>query len=72
MLFAFNPNDVRPGWGALLLVLILCAVTYLLWRSMNAQLRRIKVPPSRPPRPEIPSAEAPPEDETEEQEHTTS
>ncbi len=65
---AFNPNDVRPGWGALLLVLILCVVTYLLWRSMNTQLGRIKMPPSRPSRPPIPSAsDVPPEGDSEDE-----
>jgi hypothetical protein len=53
---AYNPNDVGPGWGALVLVLALVAVTYLLWRSMNTQLRRIKMPPSRPPDTRIPGA----------------
>ncbi len=42
---AYNPNDVRPGWGALVLVLALCVVVYLLWRSMNTQLGRIQMPP---------------------------
>jgi hypothetical protein len=43
---AYNPNDVKPGWGALLLVLALGVVVYLLWRSLNTQLGRIQMPPS--------------------------
>jgi len=42
---AYDPNDVKPGWGALLLVIGLGVVTYLLWRSMNTQLGKISMPP---------------------------
>lgn len=35
---------VKPGWIALLLVLALAVATFLLWRSMNTQIRRIQVP----------------------------
>ena len=41
---AYDPNDVKPGWIALLIVLALAVATFLLWRSMNTQLGRIKVP----------------------------
>lgn len=41
---AYDPNDVKPGWIALLIVLALGVATFLLWRSMNTQLGRIKVP----------------------------
>lgn len=41
----YNPQDVKPGWIALLIVAGLAVATFLLWRSMNTQLRRIKVPP---------------------------
>jgi hypothetical protein len=41
---AYDPNDVKPGWVALLIVLALAVATFLLWRSMNTQLGRIKVP----------------------------
>jgi hypothetical protein len=47
--FAYDPNNVRPGWGALALVIALGVATYLLWRSMNTQLRRIQMPPRREP-----------------------
>ena len=43
---AYDPNDVRPGWGALVLVVALLVATYLLWRSMNTQLGKIQMPPS--------------------------
>lgn len=46
LVLAYNPNDVKPGWIALFIVLGLCLVTFLLWRSMNRQLRKIKAPPS--------------------------
>ncbi|GAA2837217.1 hypothetical protein [Kribbella solani] len=38
-----DPNVVKPGWIALLIVLALGAVTVLLWLSMRKQLRRIDV-----------------------------
>jgi hypothetical protein len=58
VLLAYNPDDVKPGWIALVLVLVLCVVTYLLWRSMNTQLRRIQLP-AKPGRPPIPQSTAP-------------
>jgi hypothetical protein len=36
-----DPNSVRPGWVALLIVLALGAATVLLWRNMGKQLKRI-------------------------------
>lgn len=38
-----DPNVVKPGWVALLIVLALAAATFLLWRSMGKQLKRIDV-----------------------------
>ncbi len=58
VLLAYNPNDVKPGWIALVLVLVLCVVTTLLWRSMNSQLRKIQMP-AKPGRPPIPQATGP-------------
>jgi hypothetical protein len=46
---AYDPNNVKPGGGALLLVLGLAVVTYLLWRSMNTQLGKISMPPRERP-----------------------
>ncbi len=54
VLFAYEAEDVKPGWVALALVLALAVATYLLWRSMNKQLRRIDVPTEQ----EIRDAEA--------------
>jgi len=34
-------DKVRPGWLGFLVVAGLCVVTYLLWRSMNTQLKRV-------------------------------
>ncbi len=42
---AYDPSKVGPGWIAFVLVVVLCIATFLLWRSMNTQLGRIKVPP---------------------------
>jgi hypothetical protein len=37
-----EPADVRPGWGATVLVLGLIVATVLLWFSMRKQLGRIR------------------------------
>jgi hypothetical protein len=47
VLLAYDPDQVKPGWIAFFLVLVLVVVTFLLWRSMNTQLGRIKVPPAQ-------------------------
>ncbi len=47
LLLAYNPNDVKPGWIAFGLVIALGVATYLLWRSMNTQLRKIQMPPKQ-------------------------
>ena len=44
-LLAYDPNQVKPGWIAFFLVLALLVATFLLWRSMNTQLGKIRVPP---------------------------
>jgi hypothetical protein len=36
-----DPDEVKPGGLALVIVLLMCAVTFLLWRSMNRQLRKV-------------------------------
>jgi hypothetical protein len=38
-----DPNSVRPGWVALLIVLALGAATALLVRNMSKQLKRIDI-----------------------------
>jgi hypothetical protein len=38
-----DPNVVKPGWVALLIVLALGAATVLLWRNMVKQMKRIDV-----------------------------
>ena len=44
-----DPNTVRPGWVALLIVLALGAATVLLWRNMGKQLKRIDFDPNGGP-----------------------
>ena len=34
--------DIKPGWVALVLVLLLCVATTLLWLSMRKQLNKIR------------------------------
>jgi hypothetical protein len=36
-----NPDKVRPGWVALLIVLALAGATFLLWRNMGKQMKKI-------------------------------
>ena len=43
-LASYNPEDVKPGWIAFWIVVALGVATFLLWRSMNTQLRKIKAP----------------------------
>ncbi len=43
---AYDPNAVKPGWIAFFLVMILLVATFLLWRNMNKQMGKIKVPPA--------------------------
>jgi hypothetical protein len=42
---AYDPDKVKPGWIALVIVVLLAIATFLLWRSMNTQLRKIQLPP---------------------------
>jgi len=50
-----DPNSVRPGWVALLIVLALGAATVLLWRNMAKQLKRIDFDPDAGARDRAPS-----------------
>ena len=56
------PEDVTPGWGALVLFASLFVVTTLLWLSMRKQLGKIRfeeepdTPPDQPASPEHPAA----------------
>jgi hypothetical protein len=36
-----DPEDVKPGGLALVIVLLMGLATYLLWRSMNRQLKKV-------------------------------
>ncbi|HEY7043757.1 MAG TPA: hypothetical protein VH419_08830 [Nocardioidaceae bacterium] len=44
MVLAYDANDAKPGWIALIVVVLLGLATFLLWRSMNTQLRKISAP----------------------------
>jgi hypothetical protein len=50
---AYNANDVKPGWVAFWIVVALAVATYLLWRSMNNQLGKIRMPPRPRERPGV-------------------
>jgi hypothetical protein len=45
ILLAYDDDRIKPGWVAFWIVLALAVATFLLWRSMNSQLRKINVPP---------------------------
>jgi len=59
---AYDPNKVKPGWIAFFVVMALVVATFFLWRSMNTQLGKIRVPPGsafraeRADRPERPGS----------------
>ncbi|MFI5712601.1 hypothetical protein [Kribbella sp. NPDC051620] len=50
-----DPNSVKPGWVALLIVLVLGGATVLLWRNMGKQLKRIDFDPDAGARDRAPS-----------------
>ncbi len=37
----YDPADIKPGWVALVIVLLLFAATTLLWLNMRKQLRKV-------------------------------
>ncbi|GAB3766455.1 hypothetical protein [Microlunatus parietis] len=39
-----DPNLVKPGWTALIIVIVLAAIMVFLFVSMMRQMRKIKVP----------------------------
>jgi hypothetical protein len=53
VLLAYNPADVKPGWVAFWIVVALCVATFFLWRSMNTQIGKIRMPPRPSTRPGI-------------------
>jgi hypothetical protein len=44
-----DPNTVKPGWVALLIILALGAATALLMKNMSKQLKRIDIDPTDGP-----------------------
>jgi hypothetical protein len=67
-LVEIDPNTVKPGWVALLIVLALGGATVLLWRNMGKQLKKIDFDPADgadvPPEPADPSSVASPTEAT--------
>ena len=60
-----DPADVKPGWVALVIVLLLGAATVLLWRNMRKQLDKVRfeekdIPGNRRPRPPAGPPASPP------------
>ncbi len=53
VVLAYNPANVKPGWVAFWIVVALCVATFFLWRSMNAQIGKIRMPPRPSSRPGI-------------------
>lgn len=62
-----DPNSVRPGWVALLIVLALGAATVFLWRNMGKQLKRIDFDPDAGARDRAPSDVPPTTDDSADQ-----
>ncbi|GAA1548794.1 hypothetical protein [Kribbella lupini] len=55
-----DPNTVRPGWVALLIILALGAAVALLMKNMSKQLKRIDIDPTDgPDTPPAGAADAP-------------
>ena len=44
--FELDPNLVRPGWTALIIVIVLAVIMVGLGLSMMRQMRKITVPPA--------------------------
>ncbi len=45
-----DPADVKPGWVAFVIVVVLCVVTVLLWLNMRKQLGKIRFEEKDTPR----------------------
>jgi hypothetical protein len=44
ILLEVDPNWVKPGWGLLLVILLLAAAMVFLYLSMRKQFRKIRTP----------------------------
>ena len=55
-----DPTTVRPGWTALVVIVLLAVAMVLLYLSMRRQFRKINIPPQetdeKPPAPTEPTA----------------
>ena len=49
VLAAVDPAKVKPGWVALVIVLLMALATFLLWRSMNRQMKKVHFDEGRVP-----------------------
>ena len=60
ILLELDPNVVKPGWTALIVILLLAAALVVLYLSMRKQFRKISIPrqeaDDKPPAPTEPTA----------------
>jgi protein-S-isoprenylcysteine O-methyltransferase Ste14 len=47
-LLELDPNVVKPGWTALIVILLLAVAMVLLYLSMRRQFRKITIPRQEP------------------------
>ena len=48
IMLELDPNTVRPGWTALVVVLLLAVAMVFLFLSMRKQFRKISIPRQQP------------------------
>lgn len=60
-----DPNTVKPGWVALLIIIALGGATFLLWRNMGKQMKKIHFDAVDNDSPKAPAEPADPADTAE-------